>query len=79
MRTIKEPVLAAWMNDHVDEKIARHSLFHQRTAGLFRADHRRAYCGAGSPAGVHTLGAGLYRFLLLPALFLVPVAGKKRD
>ena len=77
MRTIKEPVLAAWMNDHVDE--TRHSLFHQRTAGLFRADHRHLYCGAGSPAGVHTLGLVCTAFLLLPALFLVPVAGKKRD
>ena len=76
MRTIKEPVLAAWMNDHVDEKM-RATLFHQRTAGLFRADHRRAYCGAGSPAGVHTLGAGLYRFPAVARAVLSAGGGKE--
>ncbi len=78
MRTIKEPVLAAWMNDQVDGRCAPQS-FPPADSWTLWADHRRAYCGAGNPAGVHTLGAGLHHFLLLPALFLVPVAGKKRD
>ena len=77
MRTIKEPVLAAWMNDQVDEKMRATVFFHQRTAGLFRADHRRAYCGAGSPAGVHTLGAGLYRFPAVARAVLSAGGGKE--
>lgn len=76
MRTIKEPVLAAWMNDHVDEKM-RATVF--STSGQLdsRADHRRAYCGAGSPAGVHTLGAGLYRFPAVARAVLSAGGGKE--
>ena len=43
----------------------------------FRADHRRAYCGAGSPAGVHTLGAGLYRFPAVARAVLSAGGGKE--
>ena len=56
---------------------ARHSHFYQWTTGLFRADHRRAYCGAGSPTGVHTLGAGLHRFPAVARAVLGASGGKE--
>ena len=79
MRTIKEPVLAAWMNDQVDEKM-RATVF--STSG--RLDSFGQIIGGpivGLVAQQVSIPWGLVctAFLLLPALFLVPVAGKKRD
>lgn len=79
MRTIKEPVLAAWMNDHVDEKM-RATVF--STSG--QLDSFGQIIGGpivGLVAQQVSIPWGLVctAFLLLPALFLVPVAGKKRD
>ena len=79
MRTIKEPVLAAWMNDHVEEKM-RATVF--STSG--QLDSFGQIIGGpivGLVAQQVSIPWGLVctAFLLLPALFLVPVAGKKRD
>ncbi len=79
MRTIKEPVLAAWMNDQVDEKM-RATVF--STSG--QLDSFGQIIGGpivGLVAQQVSIPWGLVctAFLLLPALFLVPVAGKKRD
>lgn len=76
MRTIKEPVLAAWMNDHVDEKM-RATVF--STSG--QLDSFGQIIGGpivGLVAQQVSIPWGLVctAFLLLPALFLVPVAGK---
>ena len=66
MRTI-EPVLAAWMNDHVDEKNTVFSTSGQLDS--FR-QWQETSCGAGSPK-IGGWSASL------PALFLVPQAGLK--
>jgi hypothetical protein len=72
-------VLAAWMNDHVDEKM-RATVF--STSG--QLDSFGQIIGGpivGLVAQQVSIPWGLVctAFLLLPALFLVPVAGKKRD
>lgn len=81
MRTIKEPVLAAWMNDHVEEKM-RATVF--STSG--QLDSFGQIIGGpivGMVAQQVSVPWGLActAFLLLPALFLVPVAAKagKKD
>ena len=81
-RAVKEPILTAWMNDHVEEKM-RATVF--STSGQLDA--------FGQIIGGPIVGLVAQRvsvpwglicaaFLLLPALFLVPVAaraGKNRD
>ena len=76
MRTVKEPVLAAWMNDHVEEKM-RATVF--STSG--QLDSFGQIIGGpivGMVAQQVSVPWGLActAFLLLPALFLVPVAAK---
>ena len=72
-------MLAAWMNDQVDEKM-RATVF--STSG--QLDSFGQIIGGpivGLVAQQVSIPWGLVctAFLLLPALFLVPVAGKKRD
>ena len=76
MRTIKEPVLAAWMNDHVEEKMR---------ATVFSANGQLDSFGqiiggpiVGLVAQQVSLPWGLIctALLLLPALLLVPVAAR---
>ena len=50
---------------------ARHYVLRQRPAGLFRADHRRAYRGPSGPAGLRSLWAGLHS----PPATTRPVSG----
>lgn len=76
MRTIKEPVLAAWMNDHVEEKM-RATVF--STSG--QLDSFGQIIGGpivGMMAQQVSVPWGLActAFLLFPVLFLVPVAAK---
>lgn len=76
MRTIKEPVLAAWMNDHVEERM-RATVF--STNG--QLDSFGQIIGGpivGLIAQQISVSWGLVctAFLLLPALILVPVAAK---
>ncbi|WP_322170153.1 MFS transporter [Acutalibacter caecimuris] len=76
MRTIKEPVLAAWMNDHVEERM-RATVF--STNG--QLDSFGQIIGGpivGLIAKQISVSWGLVctAFLLLPALILVPVAAK---
>ena len=78
MRTIKEPVLAAWMNDHVEEHM-RATVF--STSG--QLDSFGQIIGGpivGIVAQQASVPWGLVctAFLLLPALFLVPVAARAR-
>ena len=76
MRTLKEPVLAAWMNDHVEERMR---------ATMFSASGQLDSFGQiiGGPIvglvaqQVSVLwGLACTAILLLPVLFLVPVAAK---
>lgn len=76
MRTIKEPVLTAWMNDHVEEKM-RATMF--STNG--QMDSFGQILGGpmvGLVAQQVSVPWGLVctAFLLVPALFLVPIAAK---
>ena len=78
MRTMKEPVLTAWMNDHVDEKM-RATVF--STSG--QLDSFGQIIGGpivGLVAQQASVSWGLVctAFLLLPALFLVPIAARAR-
>ena len=76
MRSLKEPVLAAWMNEHIEEKM-RATVF--STNG--QLDSFGQIIGGplvGLVAQQFSVPWGLIctALLLLPALFLVPVAGK---
>lgn len=76
MRSLKEPVLAAWMNEHVEEKM-RATVF--STNG--QMDSFGQIIGGplvGFVAQQLSVSWGLVctALLLLPALFLIPVAGK---
>ena len=76
MRNLKEPVLAAWMNEHVEEKM-RATVF--STNG--QMDSFGQIIGGplvGFVAQQFSVSWGLVctALLLLPALFLIPVAGK---
>ena len=78
MRTMKEPVLTAWMNDHVDEKM-RATVF--STSG--QLDSFGQIIGGpivGLVAQQASVSWGLVctAFLLLPAMFLVPIAARAR-
>lgn len=78
MRNLKEPVLAAWMNEQVEEKM-RATVF--STNG--QLDSFGQIIGGplvGLVAQQFSVPVGLIctALLLLPALFLVPVAGKAR-
>ncbi len=76
MRTVKEPVLAAWMNDHVEEKM-RATVF--STSG--QLDSFGQIIGGpivGLAAQQVSVPWGLFctAFFLLPALVLIPAAKK---
>lgn len=78
MRSLKEPVLAAWMNEQVEERV-RATVF--STNG--QLDSFGQIIGGplvGLVAQQVSVPGGLVctALLLLPALFLVPVAGKVR-
>lgn len=78
MRSLKEPVLAAWMNEQVEERM-RATVF--STNG--QLDSFGQIIGGplvGLVAQQVSVPGGLIctALLLLPALFLVPVAGKVR-
>jgi len=77
MRSLKEPVLAAWMNEHVEERV-RATVF--STSG--QVDSLGQIIGGpfvGLVAQRFSVPWGLVSaaLLLLPALFLIPVAGKE--
>ncbi len=76
MRSLKEPILAAWMNEHVEEKMR---------ATVFSTNGQLDAFGQiiGGPlvgliAQQFSVSWGLIctALLLLPALFLLPIAGK---
>ena len=76
MRSLKEPILAAWMNEHVEEKMR---------ATVFSTNGQMDAFGqilggplVGLVAQQVSVSWGLLctALLLLPALVLVPVAGK---
>ena len=76
MRSLKEPVLAAWMNEHIEEKM-RATVF--STNG--QMDSFGQILGGplvGFVAQQLSIPWGLIctAFLLFPALFLIPVAEK---
>lgn len=78
MRSLKEPVLAAWMNEHIEEKM-RATVF--STSG--QLDALGQIIGGplvGLVAQQVSVAWGLIctALLLLPALFLVPVAKRAR-
>lgn len=78
MRSLKEPVLAAWMNEHIEEKM-RATVF--STSG--QLDALGQTIGGplvGLVAQQVSVAWGLIctALLLLPALFLVPVAKRAR-
>lgn len=75
-RTIKEPVLTAWMNDYLDEKM-RATVF--STSGQIDAFGQiigGPMVGLIAQKASVSWGLGCTALLLLPALFLVPVAAK---
>ena len=77
MRTIKEPVLAAWMNDHVDEKMRATVFSTSGQLDSFGQIIGGPIVGLVGPAGVHTLGAGLYRFPAVARAVLSAGGGKE--
>lgn len=76
MRTVKEPVMTAWMNDHVDEKMR---------ATVFSANGQLNSLGqiiGGPVVGLAaerfsvSWGLACTAFLMLPALFFIPFAAR---
>ena len=79
MRAIKEAVLAAWMNDHVGEKMRATVCATSGQLDSFGQIIGGAIVGLGAQLVSMPWGLVCTALLLLRALFLVPVAGKKRD
>lgn len=74
MRTIKEPVLAAWMNDHVEEKMRATVFSTSGQLDSFGQIIGGPLVGLVAQQASVTWGLACTAFLLLPVLFLVPVA-----
>lgn len=82
MRTIKEPVLAAWMNDHVEEKMRATVFSTSGQLDSFGQIIGGPIVGLVAQQASVPWGLACTAFLLLPALLLVPVAaraGRKGD
>lgn len=78
MRTVKEPVLTAWMNDHVDERL-RATIF--STSGQLDALGQMIggpLVGLVAQRASVAWGLGCTALLLVPALFLV-LAAERMD
>ena len=82
MRTIKEPVLTAWMNDHVEERMRATVFSTNGQLDSFGQIIGGPIVGLIAQQISVSWGLTCTAFLLLPALFLVPAAakaGKKND
>ena len=76
MRSLREPVLAAWMNEHVEERM-RATVF--SASGQLDALGQiigGPIVGIAAQQGSVSWGLACTALLLLPALFLVPAAGR---
>lgn len=76
MRSLREPVLTAWMNEHVEERM-RATVF--STSGQLDALGQiigGPIVGIAAQLGSVSWGLACTALLLLPALFLVPAAGR---
>lgn len=76
MRTIKEPVLAAWMNDHVEERMRATVFSTNGQLDSFGQIIGGPIVGLIAHQFSVSWGLGCTALLLVPALFLVPVAAK---
>lgn len=76
MRTIKEPVLAAWMNDHVEERMRATVFSTNGQLDSFGQIIGGPIVGLIAQQFSVSWGLGCTALLLVPALFLVPVAAK---
>lgn len=75
-RTVREPVLTAWMNDHVDEKMRATVFSANGQIDAFGQIIGGPIVGLIARKASVSWGLGCTALLLLPALFLVPVASK---
>ena len=76
MRSLREPVLTAWMNAHVEERM-RATVF--STSGQLDALGQiigGPIVGIAAQQGSVSWGLACTALLLLPALLLVPAAGR---
>lgn len=81
MRTIKEPVLTAWMNDHVEERMRATVFSTSEQLDSFGQILSGPIVGLVAQQVSVSWGLICTAFMLLPALFLVPMAaraGKKQ-
>lgn len=78
MRTMKEPVLTAWMNDHVDEKMRATVFSTSGQLDFFGQIIGGPIVGLVAQQASVSWGLVCTAFLLLPALFLVPIAARAR-
>ena len=76
MRSLKEPVLAAWMNEHIEEKMRATVFSTNRQLDSFGQIIGGPLVGLVAQQFSVPWGLICTALLLLPALFLVPVAGK---
>lgn len=74
--TVREPVLTAWMNDHVDEKMRATVFSANGQIDAFGQIIGGPIVGLIARKASVSWGLGSTALLLLPALFLVPVASK---
>lgn len=82
LRTIKEPVLTAWMNDHVEERMRATVFSTNGQLDSFGQIIGGPIVGLIAQQISVSWGLTCTAFLLLPALLLVPMAakaGKKND
>lgn len=76
MRTIKEPILAAWMNDHVEERMRATVFSANGQLDSFGQIIGGPLVGLAAQQVSVSFGLACTAFFLLPALFLVPMAAK---
>ena len=76
MRTVKEPILTAWMNDHVEERMRATVFSTNGQLDSFGQIIGGPIVGLIAQQVSVSWGMACTAFLLLPALFLVPLATK---
>lgn len=76
MRTVKEPILTAWMNDHVEERMRATVFSTNGQLDSFGQIIGGPIVGLIAPQVSVSWGLACTAFLLLPALLLVPAAAK---
>lgn len=76
MRTVKEPILTAWMNDHVEERMRATVFSTNGQLDSFGQIIGGPIVGLIAQQVSVSWGLACTAFLLLPALFLVPAAAK---